>query len=195
MSLLNRAWNNSSFSIFSMMIGNGKKLDYDGEVINNNVIELEEEYRKDMKNARYLFDKCQKSTLDDLSNVINDGLKKYDCGFNDTLLFLAKMIDSNKFMQNLQNVTSTCLSNEKRNIYSYTFFKHNLLNSNVWALNVHEKEANKEKETESKNAKTDEINEQIKELKDKIDASRTFFPRIKQEVIDNELNLQKTLIK
>ena len=28
MSLLNRAWNNSSFSIFSMMIGSGKKLDY-----------------------------------------------------------------------------------------------------------------------------------------------------------------------
>ena len=95
--------------------------------------DLSLKYKKDFHTVKYIFSKCQKETLIDLSNVINNGLKNKECGFDDSLLFLSKLVNSKQFIGNLEKTTKECLSHEYKNTQSYNFFKNNLLNSNVWA--------------------------------------------------------------
>ena len=64
----------------------------------------------DFKCAKYLFDSCKKETLKDISNVINDGLNTRQCGFNDSLLILSKMLNNKAFVNCLSNVTKDCLN-------------------------------------------------------------------------------------
>ena len=92
----------------------------------------EKECRISLKTAHYLYENCSKNTLNELSNVINNGILKQECHFDDSLLFLSKLIDCDSLVKNLEQTTSNCLTKNKKNAKSYLYFKHNLLNSKIW---------------------------------------------------------------
>ena len=146
--------------------------------------DLSIKYRKDYHTAKYIFNKCKKETLTDLCNVINNGLKTKECGFDDSLLFLSKMVNSEKFTSNLKETTKECLCDQYKTVKTYNFFKNNLLNSNVWASKndgsvstvVESKEKDKEKEKQATTL-------------------TTLFDQIKHNVILDELKAQQQYIQ
>lgn len=101
-----------------------------------NIIETNfNQFRKDQFNANYLFSKCKESTLNDLNDVINNGLLTLECGFNDSLLWLSNKIDQRRLSKTLETVTDQCLNSQKKTVNNYQFFKNNLLSSNIWGIN------------------------------------------------------------
>lgn len=101
---------------------------------NDNIQQLYKEIRKDQFIANYLFSHLKKETLIDVSQTVLHGLKQNECGFNDSLLFLTKLINTDEFNQTLKYVCNNCLNTEKTNDKKHHFFKNNLLNSNIWSL-------------------------------------------------------------
>ena len=110
----------------------------------NNIDQLYLETRYDESVANYLFNNMEKEHLEGLANVINQGLLKKECGFNDCLLFLSKMVNNKKFVENIKKITTDCLSNDKKTIKTYHFFKNNLLNSKIWSIPAEDESTNKQ---------------------------------------------------
>lgn len=54
------------------------------------------DFRRDVATAEYLFNNLSQSSLIEIKNVVLNGLNNFECGFNDSLLFLSNSIDSNK---------------------------------------------------------------------------------------------------
>ena len=79
--------------------------------------------RKDSNIANYLFEKLKKDSLLDVFKCVNDGLLKQECGFNDSLLFLCKLINNDQFNKNVSQIADDCLSNKSKTIKSRNFFK------------------------------------------------------------------------
>ena len=65
------------------------------------------------------------------------------------VLFLSKMVNNDEFIKSLQECTSQCLSNDKKTVDKYHYFKHNLLNSKVWSLSKDSSNVNTVKNTQS----------------------------------------------
>ena len=135
------------------------------------------QFRKDDFTSDYLFNNLDTSTLNAIGKVINNGLLKNECGFNDCLLLLSKKINNSQFNKTLENSTKDCLSKETKNVEKYNFFKNNLLHSNVRALKV---EGN---ESEKKTQDTDDEDELL------------LFDLINNRVVSDELLIQKQYIK
>ena len=66
------------------------------------------------------------------------GLLNFDLCFDDTLLYLCKMINNDIFIENLENITKESLNYENKNSYKINFFKNYLLNSNIWMKNKYD---------------------------------------------------------
>ena len=142
--------------------------------LNNNSIETEIEARLVAKQAKYLLKHCDDDTLANLSNVINNAILKQECGFDDSLLFVSKLYDNDKFINVLQECTSSCLSNDRKDKKKYLYFKHNLLHSKIWGT----------LDTTSDEVKTE-----------KNDDDKFLFERIRLNVIEKELETQRNFIK
>ena len=181
------AWKNENFEILMTFL---KRNCVDSEQfkVNEEVLSLSDQYCKDFQNAQYLMNHCKQSTLNDLSNVVNNGLLNHECGFNDSLLFLSKMVNNEQFISNLESTTKECLTQERKNIKKYTFFKNNLLHSNIWAMSQQDKLDHDE-------IKTDVNAYELKELNVKIEQSLTLFDKIKRDVVDGELKAQQMYIQ
>lgn len=177
------AYKNKNFNLFISILNknckNGTKFN-----INEEVTSLSNQFKKDYKTALYLYENLKKnnnlSLLTELSKVINNGLIKQECGFNDSLLFLSKMVDNNQFIKCLKDVTNECLANDKKNVQKYQFFKSNLLHSNVWACTDDDNEN-----------KMNEINKMDSKIKNQL----LLFDSIKRDIIDKELKLQQMFIQ
>ena len=180
MNLDKKACMENNFEIFETMVAGAANDD----PANEEAARLSEQYNKDFKNASYLYENCNASTLKNLSDVINNGLLNHECGFNDSFLFLVKMIDNDTFVINLENITKDCLSDKTKNVRKYTFFKNNLLESNIWASTSSESgNSNDEKNDDSHN---DNLRDSSKSL---------LFNKVKNNVIENELETQKMFIQ
>ena len=177
------AFKNKNFGLFVSIL---EKNCQDGTKVtaNEEVTSLSNQFRKDFKTAQYLFEKLSNNSkmLKELSIVINEGLMKQECGFNDSFLFLSKLIDSDAFTKCLENVTDECLSSEKKTVQKYQFFKNNLLHSNVWAMS----------RTEDKD---DAVKSEINAIEEKIDEQLLLFDSIKSGVVDKELKSQQMYIQ
>ena len=196
-----KCFQSANFGIFCVIfdIGSNNSNTKKNSENNEEVNELSLRFNKDYKNARYLFEKCQKSTLKDLSNVVNNGLLKQECGFNDTLLILSKMVDNDSFVKNMSNVTRECLSNEKKTVSKHCFFKNNLLNSNVWSM-ISNTNTNTNKSSNDSNGSNDSdaVNtseNKSNELENVIDSSLLLFNQIKKDILSNELKTQQMFIQ
>ena len=86
-----------SFEMFKALLDNSET--------NEKFDESYQRYKKDFATAKYLFNNCNKDTLESISNVINHGIRNQECGFNDALLFLAQMTDKDKLINTLQDCT------------------------------------------------------------------------------------------
>lgn len=104
------------------------------------VEQIYQQARNDQFVANYLFNHLKSETLMDIGKTVNNGLLKQECGFNDTLLFLAKLVNNDQFNKTLQETTNECLTKEKKNVEKLNFFKNNLLNSNIWACMTQEED-------------------------------------------------------
>ena len=186
----------NSWDIFCVMFG----INSDGNYNNSNNEEVEQlsvKFGKDLKSAKYLFNNCKKDTLIDLANVINNGLKRQECNFSDSLLMLSKMTDNEKFTKTLADTTQECLSHEKKTIVKYCYFKNNLLDSNIWAMESESESLKdvtfeKDKENEDVVIKSDdeEKNERIQTSKTKL-----LFDQVEEKVVLNELRYQQMFIQ
>ena len=152
-----------------------------------------ENARKDMKIARYLFDNLKKQSLIDIGKTINQGLLEQKCGFNDSLLFLSKLINNNEFNKALEDTTRICLVKpvtkdesktdtnsdgtqlKNKNDKKHQFFKNNLLSSNIFASYV--SDSNEDSGTSIE------------------DETVTLFEQINNNVCLSELKLQQEFIK
>ena len=181
----------NSWDIFCVMFG----INSDGNYNNSNNEEVEQlsvKFGKDLKSAKYLFNNCKKDTLIDLANVINNGLNRQECNFSDSLLMLSKMTDNENFTKTLANTTQECLSHEKKTIVKYCYFKNNLLDSNIWAM---ESESLKHVTSEKDKKKEDAIivksdHEEKNEMPRKL-----LFDQVEEKVILNELKCQQMFIQ
>ena len=144
------------------------------------VITIDKTYsdaRKSIKIAQYLFNNLKKESLIDISKTVNNGLAKQECGFDDCLLFLSKLVNSESFNRTIENVTKSCLVNEFRNVKKYEYFKNNLLHSNIWAKNA-----------------MDESDDSLG-VRSVYDDSITLFEQVNKTVCLTELEKQQMLIK
>ena len=176
--VIERVWKKKNWDVFCVMFGIDSNEQDQQQEQNEEVEELSIQFGKDYKCAQYLLNNCEKDTLVDLANVINDGLQKRECGFNDSLLILAKMTDNEKFLRTLSNVTEECLTHEKKNIFKHCFFKNNLLHSSIWTME-------KEKEKEEKH--DDDVAN--------INKSKLLFDEVKEKIVLNELKYQQMFIQ
>ena len=180
-----KAIKNGNFGTFKMMLNNGLKKT---EEVNEEVDRLTATLRKDTTIAKFLFDKCKKETLEDLNNVINESLSNQSCGFNDSLLILSNMIDNKRLIKNLQNITNECLGYEKKNVQKHTFFKNNLLTSNIWSVVADE--SKQEKETKTNEAASAPVTTQPP-IKPQASASEQTLHNIWTRVSQTHINLDK----
>ena len=198
MSVYENAWKRESWDVFCVLFNIVRTTGNAGpEQENEEAEELSVQFNKDFKCAQYLFNNCKKETVNDLANVINNGLTKQECGFNDSLLILSKMVDSNKFINTLANVTDECLTHNKKTIGKHCFFKNNLLHSNIWTM---EKQEKKEKEQEKDvitdvDEKTTNDNASTENLQRQIAQSGLLFDEIGSTVVSNELKYQRMFIQ
>ena len=148
---------------------------------NIGLLELEENYniiRKDDFIANYLFNNLKKESLIDLFNVIMKGMNDYELSFNDSLLFLCKLINNNEFNKNIKNITQKCLNYQTKTQEKVLFFKNYLVKSNIWCKNVNDKDF-EEKEEKNKNNNN----------------KNTLFDSIHSKVLSKELNIHKEYLK
>ena len=153
--------------------------------INNNI-------RRASHQSNYLFLNLKKSSLVDISNVVNNGLLKQECGFDDNLLFLSKLINNDKFNQTIANVTKECMSNETKTVKKQQFFRNNLLNSNIWALKQEEQQA-----SQHDDVKTNDGNNNINSsnMYKNSNSESTVFEAVEKSPLEAELIKQKEWIK
>ena len=163
-------------------------------------------FMKNLKMARYLFQHCKKSTLKDISSVINRGITNQECGFDDSLLLLAQMVDPAKLALSIEQCTQMCLSTDTKTEKSDNFFKNNLLNSNIWITKVNSNfndannqpcaDVNDNVSDEKSDASNDTVYVKTKKPKDKVkEQGEMLFDRVRHSVIQKELELQKKFIK
>ena len=180
---------------------------------NDQISQLSMQYGKDLHNATYLIENLDNLTLTKICNVVQNGIKKQECGFNDTFLFLARLVDGKKFSQTLEDVTAQCLSKKKKNLLKYNFFKNNLLHSNIWAMKsdidpIKEKsdktitqdnrvgdEKSDDVLDDSTTAKEHIIKNDLVRLEEKIDNGLNLFDQIRSNVVEKELIDQKKFIR
>ena len=141
------------------------------------------------KRAKYLYDKCDNDTLEKLSKVINNGISLQECGFDDSLLFLSKMVNNEEFVNVIETCTKECLSTQSKNVQKYLYFKNNLLFSRVWGTNTTESKT--ENEAENKIDSNDDSNDNSN---DNDSYNTLLFEKIENSVISQELKLQKKYI-
>ena len=206
--LYNVAWKNNNLSLFISILSKNC-LESTKFQVNEEVSELSDKYQRDYKTAMYLFNNLEKDTLNDLSNVINNGLSKQACGMNDSLLFLSKMIDTHKLTKCLEKVTNQCLTNQNKTIESYTYFKNNLLDSNVWACPIKCVSENNNNNNDNNNnitktapveTKSNEIENDKNANVDTVNVSdsddiKLLFDEIKSNIMDQELKIQQMFIQ
>ena len=130
--------------------------------------------RKDEFISNYLFSRLKKESLLDLFTVIIKGMNNYHLCFNDSLLFLCKLINNQEFNNNIKNITKNCLSYQNKSQEKISFFKNHLLNSNIWCKNINENE---------------------NDVKSQENENETLFKLIKRDVLENELNIHKKYLK
>ena len=200
-SIYQHGWKNNSFEMFRFLIEIEYSKKNKNNETNDEVNDLTIQFRKDYFNAMYLKTQCKKETLNDLNNIIINALNKQECGFNDSLLILSKLIDSERFLKTMENVTQECLTNDKKNARKYLFFKNLLLNSNVWAMDASNsnetKNANDTNNTnDTSEVKTDmDPNSNVSDLNEKIEQSLLLFDEIKKSILNNELKTQQMFIQ
>ena len=136
------------------------------------------------KTAHYIFERCDKHTLTQLSQVINNGILKHECGFDDSLLFLSKLVDSETLVNTLEKCTADCLNSENKNSKKYLYFKSNLLNSKIWG----------DVDINTGNGATDEAKES-NSASSSSGSNKCIFERIESNVIKKELDAQRKYIK
>ena len=180
--LITNAWQVKSFTRFEMMLEDAAATILNNEnngsnknVINKEVERLTGDFRNSKCQARYLFDNLEKSSLNDLHKVISNGIKKREIGFDDNLLILAKLVGGDSFVQDLQNITDQCLNNSKKTVATHTYFKNNLLPSNIWCMGI---------------ANQDQVQVEVDEHKQQI-----IFDQIESTVIAQELKSQQMFIQ
>ena len=172
--LKQRAFNTKSVTVLYSMVD----VSLNKESDQNKTKENENNTKLANKTAHYLYKNCDKHTLTTLAKVINNGIVKQECGFDDSLLFLSKMVDNEAFIQNLEQCTADCLRKETKNSKKYLYFKNNLLNSKVWGTmekNVNNDDSNNNNDNDGKNS--------------------LLFEKTEQNVIENELKSQREFIK
>ena len=163
-----------------------------------------------MKQGTYIFENCKEATLLDLTNVINDGLLKHECSFDDSLLLLCKMVDNEKFIQNLKTIADECLSNEKQNIVKSRWFIEAFLKSNIWASNTgnsnatdstnNKAAATSEKSSVESNQRNDSNADDTKTNEKKDDTLKQgktshLFDEFKETIIAQQIEHQKEYIR
>ena len=182
--LKKRAFDTKSLNVLYLMLHDEEDDNDGGAVVSRNQ-KNKTSTKLAHKSADYLYKNCQKETLEDLSGVINNAISKQECGFDDSLLFLAKLVNNDALVKTLEETTSNCLGNEKKNNKSYSYFKNNLLNSKIWGTSTKaESVVNTDVSTDVSEEKE---NEKEKEL--------LLFEQIELNVIEKELEKQRELIK
>ena len=165
-------------------VGSGKKAIVTNDNLHN--------FMKCDKIANYLMQNCKESTRNDLFEVITNGMIKQECGFDDSLLFMAYHHDRNRFRKTMEECVRMCLCDKNtRNAKTSSFFKNNLEHSKIWCLPAMTKIEEKEKVSTTGDEK--ETEKQIKE-KDEYKKS-TLFEEIRMSVIEKELHLQKEFLQ
>ena len=137
-----------------------------------------QELFKSLKQASYLYENCDKNALQSLSKAINKALLTQECGFDDSLLFLCKMVDSDELIKNLQTCTIDCLGkqNGKSNFKKYLYYEKNLLSSKIWGLAANSSDVKQENEDDDNQVKT-------------------VYDSVRAAVIENELKMQQKFIR
>ena len=114
------------------------------------------------------------------------------------------MVCCDKFVENLKLVTNECLSNEKKTVAKYCFFKNNLLHSNIWAMKSAKNtngnqlsETKVEDDTPAQQQTQQELEggDTKKSIKKQIKNSLLIFEEIKKEIIDHEIRIQQMFIQ
>ena len=104
-------WKQENFgmikALLSLAIDNGSDDDIAG---------MYNQARHDQHVASYLFSKLKKETLIDISKTVNRGLLHQECGFNDSWMFLSRLVNSDGFDTNLEQITKDCLSQKHTNV-------------------------------------------------------------------------------
>ena len=78
-------------------------------------------------------------------------MTKQECSFNDAFLFLFQKWNNKEFTKTLNKITKECLNiNNINNIKNYTYFKNNLLNSNIWATMYGENSSHESNDNDNK---------------------------------------------
>ena len=173
-SLSSRALERKNLTILYTMIdvnNSGNEKDIESENVKSSFI-----------SAKYLFENCDRQTLTQLSKVINNAILKQECQFDDSLLFLSKMINNDEFVNVLEQCTKDCLSRESKNVKKYLYFKNNLLYSKIWGTAVSVNEDKKTQDNEDNNDNSKEKNQLL-------------FKKIENSVILKELRLQREYIR
>lgn len=134
----------NSFRIIESMVSSAN-IDSSHSNGNDNISRLFERFKKDKFVANCLLSKLKKESLMDIKNVVNNGVVNQECAFNDSLLYLSRLVNNMEFNKIMEDVTDECLNSDKKTVKKYQFFKNNLLNSNIWAVN-----ATDETDTDSK---------------------------------------------
>ena len=110
----------------------------------------------------------------DLFEVITKGMNNYDLCFNDSLLFLWKLINNEELNENIKNVTKNCLNYENKSQDKMSLFKNDLWKSNIWCKNV----------SDNKNDSKSQENQNI-----------TLFESIETDVLSKELKIHREYLK
>ena len=143
-------------------------------IVNGNIKsqELIDRYniiRKDDFIANYLFNHLKEESLLDLFGIIMKGMNNYELCFNDSLLFLCKLINNELFNENIEEISKKCLDYKRKSQEKVSFFKNYLLTSNIWCKNINEKYSNFDEKEETNN----------------------LFESIRSKVLSKELNIHK----
>ena len=172
-------------------------------VNNNNKEQKMREKFSEFSNANntalYLLNHCDKHTLTQLSKAVTNGLENQECGFDDSLLFLSKMVDNKQFVSSLEKCTLDCLSKNTNNLKKYIYFKNHLLNSKIWGLNVYSKE-NHNTDNDNNNNSTNEDEEKYKEKTEmkqnaNVNNKEMLFDKVQNKILEQELKMQQKYIR
>ena len=148
---------------------------------NENVEKAHDILKLDKQISDYLYENLSKECKQEIYNVIEKGILNYNVCFNDCILFLCQSIDSEKFSTLMKNITKNCLSEKTKDVKKYTFFKNNLLHSNIWAVPY-----------EAKTAETKETDDETTNVKK---SNATLFREVENSVVVEELSKQQLFIK
>ena len=132
-----------------------------------------------------------------ISKIINDGIREQRCVFDDSWLFLSKLCDESSFLQTIITVADSSMPSSKNNAKSSekrkSFWKNNLLNSNVFADSIDGGNNYNYSNDEKRNDIYNDENEN--KTADAVSGCTTVFDIIENEIIGKKLAAQQLFIK